>query len=288
VDSGLARITARKILGLIITLVSVLVFYFLIWLAIPNALGSQHFAISYYSDFGDSPTNIVKNVLLSPQKTLTTFFQKDQLNYLSQLFLPLGLLSFLSPLYLIFALPDLFINLLSGNSKLHQIYYQYSAIITPFIFIASIFAIANLKKWFSKIPNYAYAYYLLLATLFSAYSFGPLPFAKKPNIDMFTKPQENKVEIENFISNIPPHYSVSATNNIGSHLSQRQEIFTIPNGIDKADLIIFLVNDQRMQTDRQYFEEQTKIINKVENNKDYKQVLKINDSFIVFEKQAAP
>ena len=272
----------KQTFGIALFLASSAIFYSLIWHAIPNALGSDHFALSYYSDFGDSPTSIVKNVLLSPQKTFTTLFQKDQLSYLSQLFVPLGLLSFLSPLYLIFAFPDLFINLLSGNSKLHQIYYQYSATITPFIFIAAIFGVRNLIKWFPKIPIATYTYCLLLTVYYSAYAFGPLPFAKHPNIVMFTKPQENRAEIENFISNIPVHYSVAATNNIGSHLSQRQEIFTVPNGIGEADIIIFLLNNQSSQ---QAFESQIEMINE---NKNYKQVLKINNSLIAFEKQAAP
>lgn len=97
---------------------------------------------------------------------------------------------------------------------------------------------------------------------------------------MFTKPQKNKIEIENFISKIPVHYSVTTTNNIGSHLSQRQKIFTIPNGIDKADFVIFLVNEKK---DQESFKKEIKMM---ENNKNYKQAYKINESFIVFERLA--
>lgn len=268
------------VIGVSLFMASSVIFYLLIWHAIPNAKGAQHFALSYYSDFGDSPTDVIKNIFFSPQKTLGAFFQKDQLNYLNQLFLPLGFLSLLSPLHLIFALPDLFINLLSSNSKLHEIYYQYSAAITPFIFISAIFGIKTLKEWFPKISYTLPTFCLLLSTIYSSYLFGPLPFAKKPNIDMFTKPQKNKIEIENFISNIPTHYSVAATNNIGSHLSQRQKIFTIPNGIGKADFVIFLLNEKR---DQESFEKEIKIM---ENSKNYKQAYKINESFMVFERLA--
>ena len=60
----------KRVLGLTILLVSVLIFYTLIWHAIPKALGAQHFALSYYSEFGDSPTQIIKTTILSPHKTI--------------------------------------------------------------------------------------------------------------------------------------------------------------------------------------------------------------------------
>ena len=99
---------------------------------------------------------------------------------------------------------------------------------------------------------------------------------------MFTKPQKNKDVIEKFLSTVPENYSVAATNNIGSHLSQRQKIFTIPNGIDKADMVFFLIDDKNAQKS---FENEIRII---KSNKNYKQVFKIDESFMVFEKQAVP
>lgn len=274
---------SKKILGIGVFIVSLTIFYFLIWHAIPNTLGSQHFALSYYSDFGDSPTSIARNIFLSPQKTFSTFFQKDQLSYLNQLFLPLGFFSLLSPLHLIFALPDLFINLLSNKPQLHQIYYQYSATITPFVFISSIFAITNLNKWFPKIHRLAYAYCLLLTVLYSAYTFGPLPGAKKPNIAMFTRLLPERKAIDNFLSTISPKYTVAATNNLGSHLSHRRKIFTIPVGIDQADYVVFLLNDSSSQPS---LKEQKEMVSQIENSNKYIEVFRKGD-FVAF-KQTNP
>lgn len=277
---SIRSILIKRTFGLSIFIVSIAIFYYLIWHAIPNALGSEHFALSYYSDFGDSPTKIIKNVFASPDKLISILAQKDQLHYLSQLFLPLGFLSFLSPLTLVFALPDLFINLLSNKPQLHQIYYQYSATITPFIFIAAMFGIKNLIAWFPRLSTFS-TFYILLSTFYCAYLFGPLPFAKNPNIDMFTKPQKNKVAIENFVSSIPPEYTVASTNSVGSHLTHRQKIYNVPLGIDRADFIVFLLDDHFAQPS---LEEQTKIVSKIEKDKNYVEVLRI-DNFIVFKKR---
>lgn len=272
--------TKLKLLGLGIIFLSLVIFAYLIWYAIPQNLGREHFALSYFSDFGNSPTEVIKTVFLSPQRIISTIFEGNRLGYLKQIFMPLGFLSIISPLYLVFSVPDLLINLLSSKSQLHQIYYQYTATITPFIFISAIFGIKNLRKWFPKIPHVVYALYIILTTLYSAYTFGPLPFTKKPNIDMFTKPLQNRKGVENFLSRISPQYSIAATNNVGSHLSQRQKIFTIPSGVDKADYVLFLLNDLSARPSLKF---QKDLVSKIAHNKNYIEVFR-NGDFVAFKK----
>ncbi|MCL5438924.1 MAG: DUF2079 domain-containing protein [Patescibacteria group bacterium] len=268
------------VLGLILFLFSIGVFYYLISIAIPSARGGNHFAISYYSDFGSSPGSIIGNLIIHPQKTILAIVQPAKLHYLNQLFLPLGYLSLFSPLYLIFLLPDLLINLLSNNLQLHQIYFQYSATITPFIFISAIYGIKQIKKIFPKIPIFAFVLYLTIATLYSAYSFGPLPGSKTPNIDMFVKPYIHKNEVVDFLAHISKRYSIAATNNLGAHLSHRKNIYTIPIGVDKANIVIFLLNDQFAQPS---LKAQKEMVTKLKSNPRYI-VIKEIDDFIAFKK----
>ncbi len=268
------------LLGAIVFVSSISVFYYLIWIAIPMERGGNHFALEYYSEFGSSASDIAKNIILNPLKTLFTVFQKDQLNYLLQLLSPLGFLPLISPFILLFAVSDLGINLLSNNPQLHQIYYQYTASVTPFLFISAIYSVYFLKKYFPKISINIISIYLIITAVTSAYFLGPLPGSKEPNIDMFTKQLTNTAVIEKFISGIPQDYSVAATNNLGAHLSQRQKIFTIPVGIDKADVILFLLNDLSAQPS---LGEQKKIVENMQQDKSYIQIFKDGD-FIVFEK----
>ncbi|MDP2585804.1 MAG: DUF2079 domain-containing protein, partial [Candidatus Levybacteria bacterium] len=270
-----------KILGITIIIVSLSLFYYLMSIAIPQALGGQHFALGYFSDFGNSPAEVIKNVIFSPEKIITLLFEKSRLEYLRHLFMPIGFISLLSPAYLIFAIPNLLIGLLSNNSNLRQIYYQYTSTITPFIFISGIYGTRQFIKWFPKIPKYYIATYLLIFTCLSAYFFGPLPAAKHPNIAMFTNPQKNRVIIDNFLSTIPEEYSVAASNNLGSHLSQRQLIYTIPMGVEKADVILFLLNDSSA---RPSLNAQVKMAADMKSDKKYIKVFE-KDNFVVFKKQ---
>jgi len=270
-----------KSFGILIFLTGICIFYYFIWRAIPEAKGGNHFALAYYSEFGDSPSGIIKNIVFSPIKTFFRIFQPNQSLYLLQLFLPLGFLSLFAPLFLIFAMPDLGINLLSNNSQLHQIYYQYSAAITPFIFISGIFGLNLLLKLSFKINHLFFYAFLVFFSVFGAFLYGPLPGAVNPNLDMFTKSLKNKKAIDNFLINIPRQYSIAATNNVGSHLSHRQKIFTIPVGIDRADIIVFLLNDYSAQPS---LAAQIDMAKRMENNKNYIQIFKSGD-FIAFEKR---
>jgi uncharacterized membrane protein/fermentation-respiration switch protein FrsA (DUF1100 family) len=269
------------IFGIVIFFVSAFIGYFLIEKLIPLVRGSGHFALSYYSDFGNSASDIFKNVLLSPLKTASTVLQPTKLLFLFQLLLPLGLLSLLSPLALIFAVPDLAIDLLSNNPQLHQIYYQYTAAITPFLLISAIYAVNFLIKRFSKIKITLIVIYLVVFSLLSAYAFGPLPGAMHADIDMFNKQLSYGSVINDFISQIPTRYSIAATNNIGSHLSRRQKIFTIPVGIDQADVILFLLNDSYAQPSLKVQKEMAKEMKK---DKNYIEVFEQGD-FVAFEKR---
>lgn len=275
----LVFIHKQKFLGISIFAISSFIFYLLIWIAIPKALGSEHFAISYYSDFGGSPNHIIKNIVLSPAKTFQTIFLPDRVEYLKQLFLPLGYLSFLAPFYLIFASPDLVINLLSSTSVLHQIYYQYSSTVTPFIFLSAIFAISKIKRRIPELSYSAIGLIIFLMTLVSAYDFGPLPYAKNSNLDMLLKPLSNKATIDEFISSLPITESVASTNNLGSHLSHRKNMYVIPQGVNKADTIMFLIASSTNENEK-------KALKKIQEDPNYKTVLN-EHNFYVF-KRATP
>ena len=272
----------KRIFGLILFTGCMLLTYFLISYAIPNALGSKHFALSYYSDFGDSPIKIVKTIILSPQKTFSIILQPDRIAYLNQIFSPLGYLSLLAPVFLIFAMPDLIIDLLSNNTQLHQIYYQYTTTITPFIFIAAIFGAALLKKLIAKpYINALILSFIFITSLSALYNFGPLPGSREPNLDMIIKPVADRAFIKEYLSHIKKHYSVAASNNIGSHLSQRQRIYTLPLGADKADVIVFLLNSSEFPDSLM---QEKALVEKL--RKDPKYILTVEKGdFIVFSKK---
>lgn len=235
---------AKFIFGSLVFAASISIFFFLVGYAIPNARGgTPHFALEYYTDYGSKPSEVIINVLLSPKKVIETVLLPDRIDYLRQLFLPLSFLPLLSPLFLLFVIPDFLINLLSNNTQLHQIYYQYTAAISAFLFIAGIYGAKRLNSVLTPSHRIIMITVIGFFGIYGAYAYGPLPGSKIPSLDMFNKQVKNKEAIESFLEKIPENYSVSATNNVGAHVSERQKIYTFPNGVTDADIVIFLLND---------------------------------------------
>ncbi len=267
-----------RILSIIFTLICFFAFYFLIWIAIPKLSGNSHFALSYYKEFGNSPEQVVKSIIVNPINTLNIVFSEKNITYIYNLLLPLGFLPIFSPPYLIFALPDLIINLLSNNKQLSDIYYQYTSGIIPFLFISSIYGFKFISK---KINKNILITYLLITSVASAYFIGPLPFAKNPNTDMFVKQIENRKEISTFLDSIPKNINIAATNNLGAYLSNRESLFVIPVGTKSADMVIFLLNDNFAKPS---LSAQAEMAKDFESDHDYK-LIKKSKNFVAFEKK---
>jgi uncharacterized membrane protein/uncharacterized membrane protein YbhN (UPF0104 family) len=277
----------KRLWGSLLFIVGFSLTYFLITYAIPNTLGSTHFAISYFSEFGNEPVHILKNILLSPTQTLSTLFAPNRIEYFKQLLSPVGYLPIFAPWLFLFIIPELAINLLSNNEHLYQIYYQYTATITPFIFLSTMYGIVTVKKLFLRIPNPAninlmplLICYLLFSSLYSAYLDGPLPGAIEPNTDMITNPLKQRNFVDQTIQTIPQNVSVGASNNIASHLSNRETIYVSPIGLEKAEYIVFLLDHmqspEKLPTEYQ-------LIQHYKRNPQY-QILTEQGSFILFKK----
>jgi uncharacterized membrane protein/uncharacterized membrane protein YbhN (UPF0104 family) len=266
--------------GLVLFVVSASLFYFLISSAIPTARGANHFALEYYAEFGDSPASIIKNVVFSPTKVVSILLSADRLDYLQQLLLPVGFLPLFNPFSLIFAVPDLLINMLSNNMQLRQIYFQYTATVTPFLFISAIYGYAFVQHKWKRNQKYILTVFIGLSLL-GTYLYGALPLTKNANLDMVKKPVAQREIIEEYLKTIPQDARVAATNNLGAHLTHRQYLYTIPLGVNDADVVVFLLNDQSAQPS---LEAQKDMAQQLQIDPRFKQVFSLND-FVVFEKQ---
>jgi uncharacterized membrane protein len=239
----------KRLLGISVFFLPLGMFYYLLWHAIPNVAGSSHFAISYFSEGGDSPTDIIKNILFSPFDSLQTAFSANRIDYYQKLLLPVGFLPMAFPFWLIFALPDLVLNIFSDRIQLQQIYYQYTATISAFLFISLIYSVFMLRKYLPRIPLQAFSIYIFLSALIGAYLYGPLPGAKEANLAAINKPQPERWIIDRELAKIPEG-SISASNNLASHLSHRERTYVIPQGIGKADVVaIFKTPNNTNQKD---------------------------------------
>lgn len=240
---------------------------------VPNVYSANYF-LARYSEFGESYTEIAKNMLLNPLRVASIFVTGDKLDNMYYTFGPLGYLNFLHPLIMLVAMPDLFINYATsqGGVGTAEIYNHRISMIIPVLFISISYGVGFLQKFLS---NFFYEKYLKRALIilgcilfinniyFSLYVGEKNPlfawfteslvkrvFAKS---DLKIIKNEAKVGdivaispyIENdrgcvrrIINLIPPLVSVSGPDYMGSHLAQRETYAIFPAGKLTSDYLI--------------------------------------------------
>ncbi len=197
----------------------------------------------FFGWLGRSPTEIVGTVITRPWYVMKGVLTGPKLIYLFQLLVPLGFLSLLSPrscLMILFAAAE---GLLSSRSKHFSIPYQYTALITPFIFISAIMGTRNLLRRlrFGIRADYLILFLLVFAPLCAAW-FGPLSHPPSP-IRVWRVTEEDAVR-RRLVALVPKESPVLATFGLASHLSDRPLLFYSfqfcggwrPTGPDRIDV----------------------------------------------------
>jgi len=155
----------KRRLAAIIFFLSGGIFLLAFLVIIPQARGGlPHFASRYYTL--DFLTNINR------------FFRSETIVYLKNILVPVGFLSFFSPLNLLIALPEFLKNSLSSFSGMRDLHFQYSSVMTPFIFISAIFGYRFLReRWGYRLMRKVLLV-IVVVSIGLSYQKGPMAFWK--------------------------------------------------------------------------------------------------------------
>ncbi len=238
--------------GKMVSLSSIGYFLAAVFFVIP-AFGREGFQYSgRLSAFGRSPFEAAKNMILRPLYTLNFIATRQNLKYLLDILSPVAFMPLLAPLYLLPALPALFINLISDFPGQHTIYYQYTAGIIPFVFIGLVLAVARIISWFEgarkkRALTAALAGFMLLFSLAGSVYLGPGPLAFDWSFSKYRSDPQVET-LKKAVRLIPKNASVSAQIYVLPHLSSREKVYMFPNPfidfVDR-DYLLSLPRDQR-------------------------------------------
>jgi uncharacterized membrane protein len=192
-------------------------------------------------------TNHVFDIFKSPFKKILIIiqflFSFENIKYIAKLILPVVGLCCLSPEILFIAAPTLLINLLNNWYHMHQIEYHYTATIIPFIFLAAIKGMANLKRWLARFLKLRtdrtlliLSSIILVLSVISTVQFSILRFHQTWRVS------ENHKKLAKQLHQIPSEFSVSTTARPGAHLTSRKELYHFPEHFSKVDIIIMELN----------------------------------------------
>ncbi len=281
--------------GVVFLLTGLISSIFFLFVVIPyfRPNDSGHFALSYYTDAAvSSAGGVAKDLLTHPWNIILRLFNPLSFYYLIQLLFPLGFLALLSPATFLLSSSELAVNLLSSDYFMKTIFLQYTSAIIPFVFIASIFGFKKTvdkydgwyKKYLIRYLRISWQSVLLIwiisMTILGSAIFGALPVGYN-NASYVLYAKEGTDVINRLEQLIPARYSVSATNSVGAHFSERKYIYTFPIKANSADVIVVLEHASFEIVDNGVIQ---RTVDFLEDGKNYIEVYH-KDNLYVFEKK---
>lgn len=233
--------------GLSLSLVAMVWFILAVFVVIPHFEGGGSPYLSYYEGLVEPVQSTEATDLSTPMLSgLATAFAKRDFNYLVDLFTPVAFLSLLSPLTLIFSLPDLAINLLSDHEPMHFVQkYHYVAPLLPGVMISAVLGAGWLVRRVSartrlpvKTGGLVVATVVLATSLWYHYYHGYTPLARAFEPYEVTPHHELGSQIAD---QIPAEAAVSAQPNLNPHVSGRKTLYRFP-WVGDADYVFLDVS----------------------------------------------
>jgi len=284
VDRSHTSKSTERAWGLGVFVVSLTWFLLSMKVIIPHFKSGTHFALEYFGDFGDSTNTIFIGLMKNPPLVFRYLFRKDTYEYLYAILGPFGFLSVLSPVYLLIAAPELAINLLSKSGAMRNIFFHYTAVITPFVVISALYGFKTLLGFARGLRTFSWffvALFLVCVWYFSSI-LSPLPYAKNPEVHPFLWPVKERQSVYAWQKKLSDDsLKVAATGHIAPFFSSRRYIYEFAqHSYTLADYVV-------LSTDEVYngFESEKATINYNALQKDdrYKLIYK-KDLFEVYKK----
>jgi uncharacterized membrane protein len=201
--------------------------------------GSSQF-YGFYDQIGGSPTGVVRTLFTDPGAILGALTESSDIAYLLWLAVPLCGLFFLSPGLAAVALPQLLVNTLSDFRSMTDPRYHSLAGIVPFLVAATVLAVTRMRTS-RRAPAVAS---VLVVSGVIALAVGPWPriAGVTPLGGRPTPSQEHRAALASAVALVPAGVAVTASNPVGSHLSARRYVYSIPL-LQKAEWVVVDLDD---------------------------------------------
>jgi hypothetical protein len=235
---ALARGRRRR--GLAIAGIAAAWTFVALYVVVPWASGGESVFYGAYEDVGGSPVGILETAVTDPLAIVSAVGTWRDLLYVFLLAAPLGGLFVLAPGLAAVALPQLAANALAGFSATSDPRAHYVAAIIPFLIAATVIGLARLS------PTGRMRGAILTVTLcvVSSVMVGPWPgaIAGAPDFYRTDTSPEFLGALRHAVDLVPEDAPVASTNRLGSHLSGREYVASVPV-VGRAEWIVLDMSD---------------------------------------------
>ena len=214
-------------IGAITSVVAAAWFMFATRVIIPFANGIGPFYDSFFGEFGNSASEVTKNVLSHPGKAFDVATRPTRMNYYRMMFAPVAFLPLFAVPTLLIGAPMLGVNALSSFPYQQEIRYHYAALVLAAIIVATVEAIAWLGR---SATSRAFLVGLVAATsLASTVAWGPSPISTKYRTGIWAlHPDARNPMRTKAMGLVPSQASASVHYNFAPHMTHRERIYEWP------------------------------------------------------------
>jgi uncharacterized membrane protein len=216
----------RRRAGGLISLLGLAWTAFAVYVVVPRYAGDHSVYFGFYEHVGGSPVGVVRTLFTDPGAVVGALVESHDIAYLVWLGLPLLFLFLLSPGLAVVALPQLFANGLSDFRSMSDPRYHSVAAIIPFLVAATVLGVAKLAP--PRRGLAAAAVLVCSGTLALAVAPWPRAVGAVPLGGRETPSASRVRALTDAVALVPADVAVSASNNAGGHLSDRQYVYSIP------------------------------------------------------------
>jgi uncharacterized membrane protein len=256
----------RRILGASLAVAGIALFILIVGFVIPHFRSDEFGFFHRYDYLGDDFKEILTTLITRPGYVCRHVFTPEKRGFAARIFGPLGYTSLLSPSHLLLAVPTFLQSIMSSLPAQYSIKYQYTAPLTPFVFVSAVFGLKNLMYRVERLPRRIAAVIgrpefrrvlALMLLLMSLIFFGRSPVGKFREY----LPTSHTHRIEALLRRVPSTASVSALTTFVPHLSHREDIFMFPK-TGKAEYVVLDSLDKWPLKKRDYFRTVRKLLDK--------------------------
>ena len=196
---------------------------------------------SHWSNLsGGGIKDLLISIITRPMYVLQYVFSGQNLVYYVKLFFPVLFLSFAAPEILLIAFPIFFINVMSNYSFTHDIKSQYTALLTPFIYISMIYGLNRILTFIQRklTTRLRFIHHLVLIGIVGAAGISFFLQSQAFQATHWLKTDHDRM-LDKMLQKIPDEASVSTTNLIGAHVANRYKLYAFPNRYKEADYVVY-------------------------------------------------
>ena len=194
-------------------------------------LGGEHFALNYFTGGDTSPLGLLST-------HASRLFRVETAQNLWTILSPLFFLPLFS-VYLLPAVPDILINVLSESENMRNVYFQYTAVITPWLFIAIVDIISRIMPRISVLKSAMLVGGLMLCIMISSSLESPLPYSQKNQNRLWYGNESERRDVLLWQQILrSDDIIVSATGQFAPYLTSRRIYYDFGKNYDKAEYVL--------------------------------------------------